>query len=231
MLLLALTLAAPAVTPPPVVEPGVRLGPIALGMDKAALAATGLPITDGALTSHLNVGPYDVRLKDGKAVSVSLNLTPELAAVRIKDQIITPKSPEDLARHLGACGPLQMNTGGNIIECADGAMAGQHLGGLMIRVSTPRPIDDAPTCAGYVVPGQVGDKLVIEAGQSVCAGTRVLTRDVRQPDVLGRLAYNTCQVEPNEGATVVTCPYQGVRLIFAAPSGELARVEGVEMKR
>ncbi|MEZ4465623.1 MAG: hypothetical protein R3F43_14405 [bacterium] len=31
MLLLALTLAAPAVTPPPVVEPGVRLGPITLG--------------------------------------------------------------------------------------------------------------------------------------------------------------------------------------------------------
>ncbi|MEZ4472758.1 MAG: hypothetical protein R3F60_18625 [bacterium] len=147
----------------------------------------------------MKVGPYDVHLVGGKVASVSLNLTPDQPSVTVKGQVVTPKSPEDLARHLGTCGPLQMNIGGNVIQCASGAIAGQHLGGLSIHVTGPNLVDDAPTCAGYLVPGEAGSKLVIEAGQTYCVGTRVLTRDVRQPDVLGRLAYNTCQVKLQRG--------------------------------
>ncbi|MEZ4465624.1 MAG: hypothetical protein R3F43_14410 [bacterium] len=106
----------------------------------------------------MKVGPYDVHLVGGKVASVSLNLTPDQPSVTVKGQVVTPKSPEDLARHLGTCGPLQMNIGGNVIQCASGAIAGQHLGGLEHPRHRPEPRRRRPHLRRLPRPGRGGQQ-------------------------------------------------------------------------
>lgn len=226
---LLVTLAAPPAGPVEIL-PGKSLGAIPLGVPEVELVKFG-PVSPGAIETWRKVGPYEVQIEGGKVVQVALDLTPELATLKIGDALIQPKAPEDMAIHLGGCGPLQIRTGGNIIECTSGAIAGQHMGGLTVRVVPPTKASDQPVCAAYVVPGRDGDRTVLEPGKSYCAADRVLTTEIVQADVLGKLGYNTCQVQPNEGATLVTCPFQGVRFVFGTPEGKLARVEGVPLKQ
>lgn len=218
-------------TAPVPVVPGQSLGGIALGTAEADLGKTGLPVSPGAIDTWRKVGPYEVQIDGGKVVQISLDLSSLFNTLKIGDQIVRPQAPEDMAAHLGGCGPLEMRTGGNIIECTSGAMAGQHMGGLTVRVVPPSQASDQPVCAGYIVPGRDGQRLPLEAGKTYCAGSSVLTTAIVQADVLGKLRYNTCQTQPSEGATVVSCPYQGVRFVFASPAGTLARIEGVAIKQ
>lgn len=223
-------LAAPTPTVP-VVVPGHSLGGIALGTTEAELKQLGLPVAPAAYAEGRTVGPFEVQLEGGKVVRITLNLTPELNTLKVGEHTLTPRTPEDMARVLGTCGPNEARIGGNIIECTTGAVAGQHMGGLMVSVVPAAQASDLPVCTGYLVPGEDSARMVVEPGGTYCVGHRVVTTATVQADVLGKLGFNTCQVQPNEGATLITCPYQGVRLIFASPTGALARVEGVTLKQ
>lgn len=228
------------------VVPGKGLGPFRVEMGPSEVKKAGLPISDGALKSWQNAGPYELQvLGAGRSVSgVRLNLKKGevrcLSAAGREDLRDGLDTPEAIAAWIGECGPLQVKTGASTISCADQVMVLQSLGGLDVHVGpdVSPPASEGPICAGYVAPGQGAylpkqgkvDHIDLEPGKTYCAGGRTLDTSIVEADVLGKLRFNTCKTERLRGGTHVTCPYQGVKLSFAGPKGALHRVAAVPMK-
>lgn len=222
-------------------KPGEGLGALKLGMTMAQLKATGLPIKQGHVEINYRVGPYEVWVKSDKVTAIEIKAD-EVACFQIKGAKVAFKgmSQGDLAQAIGGCGPIQMNTGGNVVTCGGGVELLQSMAGHALRVSD-RATPPSPTCDRYVTPGAPKSPTAsaeIKPGATVCAGTRVFTpklvKGLKPADVTalgGPLRYNTRTTTNNRGGTVVECPFQGVRLIFAGPSQALHRVEAMPLKQ
>lgn len=228
MLALLIALSLPATSP---IMPGHGVGALKLGMTEAQVRAAGLPIKPGRFETERRVDQFDVRFKDGVVVAISLELGKQPQALHIGRTGVQSTSAQALAKATAGCGPLERRTGGNIIQCASGLLIAQHMGGLAVTVQAPATRSDAPVCDDYLEPGNPASKISVQPGKAYCLPSRVVTTKTVQADVLGALRYNTCQTQANRGATVVTCPYQGTRFIFAGPTLVLAEVHGVPLKQ
>lgn len=217
---------------PVAATPGRSFGPLALGMTAAQVKATGLPLKPGRFEGEQGVGGFWVRMAGGKVTSISLDFAKGAPApIKVGKHTTTADSAQAIAKAAAGCGPLQRRTGGNVIECTSGLVVAQHLGGVTVTVEAAATQSDAPTCADYLVPGDPASKIDVQPQKSYCLPARVVTAKTVEKDVLGTLRYNTCKTQRNRGATVVTCPFQGTRFIFAGPYGALHRVEGVPFER
>lgn len=222
----------------PLVSPGKGIGPIALGATRTALEKTGLAVTPGAHDNHLNVGPYEVWLEAGKVVTVGAD-SARVPCVRLgrEDASLGELLLEELgARMPAACSAIEHNEGASVVACREGVTFYQHMGGKEVRVSAQvSPV--ATPCHRWVAPGGVERKLVFSAdvsdGVNVCVGARVFTSAIVPDDILkitGKHHISTCSRQDNRGATVVDCPFDGLRLVFAGPGLRLARVESIAVR-
>lgn len=233
--LLAPILALTVPLPPVTVVPGLSLGPVVLGASEADLVKAGLSITPGRFETERRVGQFDVTFADGKVTKIAFELGKgpmgSGSTLRIGKTQFAGQSPQQVAALIAGCGPMQRNRGGNVIECSSGATVVQHMGGMGVRVGPAATSMSGPICDGYLEPGNAKSKLKIEPGKTYCLPTRLVNSAVRPDDVLGRLRYNTCQKQPNRGATTITCPFQGTRFVFAGPTLVLTEVSGVPMQK
>ncbi|MGK0359068.1 MAG: hypothetical protein ACI9U2_001364 [Bradymonadia bacterium] len=233
--LLAPILALSVPLPPVTLVPGQSLGPIALGASEAELVKAGLSITPGRFETERRVGQFDVTFADGKVSRIALELGKgpmgSGTILSIGETQFVGLSPQQIAAVIGGCGPMQRNRGGKVIECGSGATVVQHKGGMGVRVGPASTSINAPVCDGYLEPGNAKSKLKVEPGKTYCLPSRLVNSAVRPDDVLGSLRYNTCQEQPNRGATTITCPFQGTRFVFAGPTLVLTEVSGVPMQK
>lgn len=217
-------------------EPGKSLGPVELGMSRAQLEATGLPLSAGPIDTWFDLGPYSVHLEDDAVVAIGLDSSKGSCVLLDGQSLALSERLEDLAAAIpGQCGPLQYNIGATVVDCADGLMLLEHLGGKELRVlPAPRPLEQS--CDAYVSPGTDAKRSAVaelDEQTKVCFGGRVLTADLEPDDVqklAGKMHISTCERTDNLGATLLDCHYSGVRLTFSGPNLKLSRVEGIAIR-
>jgi hypothetical protein len=222
----------------PVVTPGVGIGPVKLGMTNAQVHKLGVPITQSTHEVNIRVAGLEVWFTDGRVSQIAADSANAGCAVVHGQTIDLKKAPLEAMAAIrpGTCGPLDIRTGGNAIECESGLAFYQHMAGKEVRVAAALPAPKT-RCDAYVAPGAEGDKRVgsvaVKPGETVCFQGRTFTGDLTPPDVEsihGMRHINTCEKQVNRGATVLTCRYSGVRLIFGGPTLRLARMEAVPVK-
>jgi len=232
--------ADPAATCPAVL-PGEALGPVRLGMTLAELEGLGLEVRPAHHPNAREVGPYRVTLTEGRITTVGLESDDDGGdCVRIDDaDVVLAEVPlAELAAHWpGQCGPLQMNIGANVIDCAHGVTVLAHRAGKAVRVTAERaavPI----RCDAYVAANAAARPRVrtadVPAGARVCFQTRVLTSDLTPDDVTKVTSpqhISTCVRTDGVGGTMLECHFQGVRLIFGGPGPSLRRVESIPIRQ
>ncbi|MFN3199953.1 MAG: hypothetical protein ACE366_16275 [Bradymonadia bacterium] len=228
------------------VQPTKAIGPFDLGMTIKDVEKIGA-VEDGGIDVWKKVGHTELQFDkadgdDRKVVAVRHSLNSETCLEmgtqpRLESDV---NVPEAIASWLGNCGALETRTGGNVLTCEKGVTVLQHMGGVDIEVRADAATQSKQAkCAGYVAPGQGAwlpgkgkvDMIDVEPGKTYCGGSRQFTTELVEADVLGKLRFNTCDIQRNRGATVATCPYQGMQMIFAGPKGALHKISSVAMKK
>jgi len=223
-------------------DPGHGATPFTFGMKKPDLGKFGYEVKPGFTDGVFEVGPYTIWLDATGVTTIAVDasalpcLVPAGAKSKKAPRIDASKARmEELATFFGGCGLLQMNTGANVIDCANGITILQSMAGIELRTSKEaRPVETP--CDAYVTPGATDatTKAVdVKPGKVYCVGTRTLTADVSPADITaldGKLRYNTCPRTDNRGGTTVQCDYDGVRFLFAGPKQALHRIEAIPTK-
>lgn len=223
-------------------RPGDGLGPIRLGMSEAEVRALEAehPIRAGYAPSILNVGHFEVQLKDGKVVRASV--MPATLGALVKFQPSGLNLPrvglEAVAEVIGGCGPVEHLEGGNRIVCGGGVTIYQP--GLTrnlrfdvgVATTEASPKAGAPTCDAYAHLGDPSHKIAVGPGQYICVDSRMVPQSSQAGDIVGTLGFNTCDKVAATATTPasVTCAFDGVRFIFNGANGTLGTVEGVAVR-
>jgi hypothetical protein len=103
----------------PLVEPGVGIGPVHLGMTRADLNKIGLPIKEGQL---LEVGSYRVEVEADHVVAIEVSLASQPQGVKIGSEVIAPgeKDLMRIVKGLPDCGKVDVKIGASEVACAGG---------------------------------------------------------------------------------------------------------------
>lgn len=132
---------------PLTIEPGARLGPVALGMSKDQLAQTELKLVSthqSEETEFLNAGTYRVELCAGVVNEVwieDLRLAPD--CVELAGQPVDRKiEREAFIGRFEDCKELPPRIGGSFTECNDGGIRIGYGMGEFIQVRINRPGSD-----------------------------------------------------------------------------------------
>ena len=223
------------------VQPSKGVGPLTLGMNRAALEATGLTIEKGFTDKVLEVGPYEVWLEEDAVVTIGVD-SADHSCIKLgsADFELPATSLESLAVGSGgACAPIQYNTGATVLQCDNGVVFLEHMAGKTVRVEKAKALEKE-TCNAWVEPGTPSGPSKLNAAAdlsektNVCVQNRVLTVDLVPDDVAslyGKAHISTCEQQDNTGATLLDCNYSGVRLIFAGPTQRLSRVESITLRQ
>jgi hypothetical protein len=215
------------------VEPGKKLGPIAMGTPKKALASLNLRLADDFQDS-VRVGPYAVALDyNDKVESAAVSLGEEHRCLKIGGKTHAADKPMELiALELGGCGPVELYESGSVVKCKSGVRFTAKLRGLEVRVTSPE--DDIEPCTIYASPGIAlyttegaktaeagGAEISVEPGKRYCMLGKGLTTELKPADVMGDLGFVSCTTE--KGPTI-RCP-QGATFVFAGPKQALSKIE------
>ena len=114
----AISMAAP-IYATPLVDPGVGIGVVRLGMTRAELDQLGYPIKDGPM---LQVGPYRVAFDADRVAVIELTLAVFAQGIKIGTDSILP-TEKDVARigkQMRGCGAVDVKIGASEMACADG---------------------------------------------------------------------------------------------------------------
>lgn len=214
----------------PTLEPGRRLGErFSIG---TALKAPDSVEADALPGWHRPKDPAGraVRLRfDAKNKLVELE-APLPACVRLGKREVATKDPRALAAALGTCGPVQIQEGGNLIDCGGVRLVFGAAGGTAtptVRVTASKATK--PACTHYVDGAgwvdATGAHTPKDGELSVPPKTRLCADGIAAPVPGGidRAAFEAlrpgCAVQANRGATLVKCG--AVTWIFAGPKAAL----------
>lgn len=121
---------------------GAGIGPVRIGMTRAELDALGMATKGGPLRNDVTVGPYVASFDGDRVGSVFVELRALPAGVRVGGAVFQAAGATDaaIAARLPGCGPVQHNTGANVIACDGGrteVITGSESGNLSLLVSSP----------------------------------------------------------------------------------------------
>lgn len=119
---------------------GTSIGPVRIGMTRAALEALGLAVQPGANPQELRVGPYVAELDGERVAAVHVTLQDLPSGARVGGETFEASSATiaTIAKRLPTCGPVRMNRGANVIVCDGGKtqlVAGGPPGIVSLRVN------------------------------------------------------------------------------------------------
>ncbi len=123
-------------TKPVLLVPRKSIGPVKLGMDRAALKKTGLKVRlhpSGHMGNNvLLVGPYYVVLSKGKVSTIEFNLSESAAGVKLGKTVLSPKMLHAaVAKAMPSCGKIEHRLGGSVYTC-DGGHLLVKMGGPVV---------------------------------------------------------------------------------------------------
>ena len=245
--LLAAAAAGPAaalsIAPAPmVVRAGHSMGPLKLGMTEAEVRALQpkLTIAPGYTDTVLNVGPYEVQFVDGRVARITVIYDRLDHPLLLGDtgKVLPRGTMAEVARVVGGCGPVELGVGGSRLPCPGGLNLFSVGPPGLLRIDVVPDAATASTpehvvCDAYALPGKVGDRATVSAGQTLCVESRALPQATVAADIVGKYRYNTCDRVEAKGAepATVTCAFDGVRFVFGGPNGTLSAAEGVAIRK
>jgi hypothetical protein len=144
------TATADASVDPISLQPGVGIGPVAIGMSREQLGALGLPSTVNESQETATYGPYRVGFDNGTVAWVETSVRDAPRGFNMYGVRVPPGTTtlEAVTRLVPQCGAVEVAEGGNRATCQDGklmVLQGSAPGSpVTFRVARPMPTPPAP---------------------------------------------------------------------------------------
>ncbi len=142
--------AADASVGPIDLQPGVGIGPVAIGMSREQLGALGLPATVNESQETATYGPYRVGFDNGTVAWVETSIRDAPRGFNMYGVMVPPGTTtlDAVTRLIPQCGAVEVAEGGNRTSCQDGKLAvlqGSAPGSpVTFRVARPMPAQPTP---------------------------------------------------------------------------------------